>query len=438
MCLFRGYCSLNLCFLALTGPVLAAPVDYAKLRDGLVRLEYGETFTIQGKTKDVNIAAGKDSAPEPLSKFLVPTSLKLIYQVSGLTPIEKTGEIQENGTLFTVSVDKLPENAKVGFRFVFSGSLAPGFITTRMEQFLTDSRYTKIVDDFFQQAEGRGAPAVTQQLREFVNALAPLLSRDLPDVIKISDTETLAQNLTKKLADAEAVAPLLRLSRRYRNAKSFLKITEDISADALRKKVDEDIAGLQKKTPGDQIPIALSNYVQAHDELKKLLLDNVIQIAATFVVSADAGVKDFEKYAGVDMGAIYIPRVQELRAFFTVNIYFGAVEDTPAPAAAPDARRRPTSRAVLGNALRQRLSLSFGMSLRDLSGRDPQKTKVEGNNAFVAGLGFRLNKYFRIVAGDALLRNKADNRIGHAFFIGPSIDVSAIQNLRVLFGKVKP
>jgi hypothetical protein len=77
------------------------------------------------------------------------------------------------------------------------------------------------------------------------------------------------------------------------------------------------------------------------------------------------------------------------------------------------------------------------MSVKDLSGRSDAKSQLSSNNAFMLGLGWRLNKYFRFTAGDALIRDKASNKIGHALFIGPSIDVSAIQNLRTLLGKVK-
>ena len=147
-------------------------------------------------------------------------------------------------------------------------------------------------------------------------------------------------------------------------------------------------------------------------------------------------VSDLKKYAGFDVGALYAYRLSELRTFAMVHIYFGTVQlKTDAPPLKPGA----------GEWLRQRLSLAFGMALKDISGAS--NSKVSSQNAFVYGLGVRLNKYFRISAGGMLYRTTlpavggvtgaANGTLRHELFIGPSIDVTALSALQSIFAKAK-
>jgi hypothetical protein len=84
----------------------------------------------------------------------------------------------------------------------------------------------------------------------------------------------------------------------------------------------------------------------------------------------------------------------------------------------------------------QRFSLTIGVAVGDLSGQ--ANSQIKANNAFLAGFGFRLNKYVRLTAGDALFRNKVSDKINHAFFIGPSIDLTVLGTLKNVFGKASP
>jgi hypothetical protein len=95
--------------------------------------------------------------------------------------------------------------------------------------------------------------------------------------------------------------------------------------------------------------------------------------------------------------------------------------------------------------LRQRVSLGFGMALKDLSGAS--KSKISSQNAFAYGVGFRLNKYFRLSAGGLLYRttlpavngvtSPANGTLRQEFFVGPSIDVTALSALQSIFAKAK-
>lgn len=95
--------------------------------------------------------------------------------------------------------------------------------------------------------------------------------------------------------------------------------------------------------------------------------------------------------------------------------------------------------------MRQRVSLTFGIALKDISGSS--KSKIASENAFVYGLGFRLNKYFRLSAGGMMYRatlptvngssSPSNGTLRHEFFVGPSIDVTALPALQTIFAKSK-
>jgi len=415
---------------------LPAAVDYLKLKQNLVRLEYGEAFSITGKAADIRLPSPKEPAVQrPITEFMKLSGVELKYQISGLPPVSKTGVVQPDGA-FSAPVDRLPENAQVTFTFVFNGELTPAFVSQQLQELLTAQAFQDSVRSFFDAARGGVSDVARLKLREFATELAGIIRKQLPADVKVDDTKSLADLLAEKMADEQIAAHFANLGVRRDNAIHELNrrkpelVSEKTSPSELRGAVEKQVDSLTaaKQEP----PPSLTQFAETYDNLLKLFPQQV-RVASSFTSTAEnVGVKDFEKYAGVDIGTIYIPRVQELRAFFTVNIYLGAVEDTPAPPE-PGA----TGGAKFWSGLRQRLSLSVGMSLRDISGRSQERSQLLSNNAFLGAAGFRLNKYFRITAGDAIMRDKATNKLVHAFCLGPSIDVSAIQNLRILFGKVK-
>jgi hypothetical protein len=182
----------------------------------------------------------------------------------------------------------------------------------------------------------------------------------------------------------------------------------------------------------------LMHYQQATEGLNNGLQAVLLTGSTSLAVGSDQAtdvVCDLQKYAGFDVGALYAPRLNELRSFAMVHIYFGPVQlktgGTPSPGP--------------GEWLRQRTSLAFGMALKDISGAT--QSKISGENAFIYGLGFRLNKYFRLTAGGMLYRttlpavngstSPANGSLRQEFFIGPSIDVTAISALQSIFAKAK-
>ena len=148
-----------------------------------------------------------------------------------------------------------------------------------------------------------------------------------------------------------------------------------------------------------------------------------VQISLQSEVTASALVQDIQKYAGLDYAAIYSKNLNELRKFITVNIYFGPVSDTPT---------QYSSNKKL-NWIQERFSLTFGLSVGDLSSNE--NSDIEGDNAYIYGIGFRLNKYFRINAGNMLYRSKTSGGMEDDFSVGASIDLTAFDALKGLVSK---
>jgi hypothetical protein len=180
--------------------------------------------------------------------------------------------------------------------------------------------------------------------------------------------------------------------------------------------------------------MAAAQFKLNFQQLRGSLIKTVVaEYEISSELTALADIKDFEKYAGLDYGAVYIPRVEALRQFFTINIYLGAVEDKPTgmtEVVDENGNKKKSSRAEW---LRQRFSLTFGMSIGDISSQD--SSKIKGDNVFLYGIGFRLNKYFRLTTGAAVFRDARNDRLSHGLMLGPSVDLTAFRYIRGLFGK---
>ncbi|MGD0013831.1 MAG: hypothetical protein ABSD56_05335, partial [Bryobacteraceae bacterium] len=179
-----------------------------------------------------------------------------------------------------------------------------------------------------------------------------------------------------------------------------------------------------------QLVIQVTRFINNYENLQKELATAVVTELTVEVGTTAVDIsEDLQKYAGFDVGALYVPRLHELRSFATANIYFKPVSLHPM--------------AGVRNQFWERVSLTFGMALHDLSGRDAAKTKIKDQNAFAYGIGIRLNTYFRITTGGVVYRatlpavngvdSPLDNRLRHEFYIGPSIDITAIPVLKGIF-----
>jgi hypothetical protein len=147
-------------------------------------------------------------------------------------------------------------------------------------------------------------------------------------------------------------------------------------------------------------------------------------VPASCAMSSDSGIQltqssvtqDLTKYAGFDTGALHAPRINELRQFYLVHIYpWGPVE------------LNTGSKVPFA----QRWSLAVGASGADFS-VNPD-SRIRNGKAFAYGLGFRLNKYFRVTAGAMVYRDAVTNRLASALCFGPSIDITALPGLTSIF-----
>lgn len=128
---------------------------------------------------------------------------------------------------------------------------------------------------------------------------------------------------------------------------------------------------------------------------------------------------DLQKYAGFDAGAVYVPRLNELRDSLTAHIYlFGPVDLDP--------------NGVANVNWKNRLSIAIGATRGEISAN--ANSRIANNQAYLYGVGFRLNKYFRVSAGGLLYRDaKPGSGLLNELFIGPSIDLTALPGLKQIF-----
>ncbi len=417
----------SLCgFLLSAGTVCGAAVNFRDLPH--TRLPYGEAVTIAGTLSGLTVKveeAGQE-VDKILTDFMLVTKVALTYTVSGLAPVNVEGNL--NGDNWSVVTEKLPENAQVKFRFQFSGQLKEAFVKTVLNNLFTDPRFKLELDAFYALAAQRDAAVQVAGARNFLEKLAPVVESLLPAAFKAA-----AKNVTP----AALVYPLANLKTNLQDmaANNVPGITAGMPPAAAR-----DAVAAYERTLGRTTELTLADALAEKDSVKRgammsaaMFNENYTKLSdaltkavvVEFEVSSDltalAEVKDFEKYAGLDYGAVYLPRVDALRQFFTINVYFGAVEDRPLGVTGP------------AEWFRQRLSLTFGMSVGDLSSQ--ASSKIKGDNAFLYGLGFRLNKYFRITAGAAAFRDRRNDRLSHGFMVGPSIDLTAFRYIRTIFGK---
>jgi hypothetical protein len=325
-----------------------------------------------------------------------------------------------------------------------------------LDVLLANPTYQTAVSQFVAQATGRPSPIQVAAASTLAQTAADTVASILkakgltpknPDDLKNALSTALVAN----------IGPLFNLGDQIRFLKSLaLRIADvlnisatdvpTLSAEELYNKLkivtDADFAKITDQTLRDQAKEAIRRFLQTYEDVQGALDSLKTALftgTSSLVVGNDtqsADVSDLKKYAGFDVGALYSFRLNELRSFAMIHIYFGPIQlKTDVPA---NGKREW---------LRQRVSLAFGMALKDISGGDKNKSKVAAQNAFVYGLGFRVNKYFRLSTGGLLYRatlpaingvpSPVTNSLRHEFFVGPSIDVTALPALKTIFAKSK-
>jgi len=436
---------------------LVAPANQQK-----PKLPYGEPFTISGKLADVCVvgnAQRSDSTGgiscktngqkngESVSDTIAATTVGGKYVVSGVETPFTASKI--SGDSWSVTVGKLDENTPVSFQFTFSGKLNQKQTATLADQLLDSKDFVSALDQFLSASGAKGKTADQQAV--LASALGQTTAQKVLDLLGgLHVTAMNADDFRKALSSpspstfglfVNVPAELDSLRQLQGSDKASLGFADDMTPSAAYEAISDK---LKAKAIGTaSLQTQAQRFTSSYEALLKQLAINVAANLSVDVGStADDITEDLKKYAGFDIGALYIPRLHELREFATVNIYFGSVSLHPS---------NGTSNGIRSGSIcsffKERLSLTFGMAIKDISGGDTSKSKIKGENAFAYGMGFRLNRYFRITTGGVVYRTQLPavngvpspitNKLRHEFMIGPSIDVTAIPALKGIFAKAK-
>ena len=409
------------------------------------RFPYGEAVTITG-----NLSGTLSNNPI----FVQVEALLVKSRVSGLPDTQFDGSIE--GDVWRVTVGPFPENAVATLSFSFSGKITDQQAQTLIGKLQADADYQIAIAHLLQEAvplpdeanevyDVRRAAA----FETVAESAAEALRKNLPSGLKLAEgDEDLVAAFLSDLRSPQLLAALSRLDVRANELRAELFSAcgrENISPCPVKEEDTYPLGDLLElaadpRFASDKLVKRAKTVAKKRtlDPLVKLIAENfVAQLDVDLDLSRTVAVKDFEKFAGIDVAAIYLPSLDELRSFATLNIYFGPVEDTPAP--------------TMGNGrgwakfLQQRLSLTLGVSTGDISGRSDDdkfsnnktQARISGNHAFLYGFGFRLNKHFRLTFGGSMFRNSSANTIDHALFVGSSVDLTGFKFLRSLVGKNK-
>ena len=429
-------------------------VSYSDLKNHKVSLPYGQPFLVTGDTADVQLAGG------PLKNLLATQTVSGDYTDSdgtnGTIPVAAI-----TGTAWNATIGKLAADTSVTIDFQFTGLLDSSLQQTVVSEMFGDPAYRAAVSQFVKAAQGKASAAQMAAATLLAQAATEVLTSVLarkgltpknPADLKTSLSAVLTANMEPIFNLGEEFADLQNSAFHYADLVGLPP--KDFSALSVQqlynKLVDKAKPPDYSKLPAgfdaptrENVKAAVDTFVETYPNamfgLEASLRLAVFTGSSSLAVGNDQQsdvVSDLKKYAGFDVGALYAYRLSELRTFAMVHIYFGTVQlKTDAPPLKPGA----------GERLRQRLSLAFGMALKDISGAS--NSKVSSQNAFVYGIGVRLNKYFRISVGGMLYRTTlpavggvtgaANGTLRHELFIGPSIDVTALSALQSIFAKAK-
>ncbi len=412
-------------------PALAIDIAFNDLKTQAVHLPYGQPFTVSGTTGDIRIGNQK------LTDVITPETIGGKYTADGKdTPINPE---PVNGEAWKVTIGELKPDTSVTFTFQFSGKLTDAAAGDVVRAAIESPDFMAVFGVYLEQTKGKSASEYLAPASMFGDTVSRLVLGELGKRgLSPKSERDFARTLFSPVAiQFSALANLPTTFEHLRNPGDPEQRIPGLDATFSLGQVYDKLSHIQQSDlaaiPADRsqnVKNSIALFLKQYGVLTAGLKDAVVA-GLTVSAGTDAAdvVSDLQKYAGFDVGALYAPQLNELRSFFTANIYFKPVE------------LRTDDWSIW-----QRLSLTLGASIGDLSGRDTNKTRISGDNAFVYGLGFRLNKYFRLTVGGMLYRlklpsadaaNPADNSLKHAFFFGPSLDITALPGLTTIFAKAK-
>jgi len=428
-------------------------VAYADLKSHKVALPYGQPFTITGDTTEVQVGGNalKDvmQAQTVAGDYTTSDGNKGTIAPSSIT-----------GTSWQVAIGKLAADTSVTFNFQLTGTLLAGVQQTVIASMMADPAYKAATSQFISAAQSKDSVAALGAMTLLSQATVDILTSILNQKGLTPKTPADLKNSLGPVILAN-IEPIFNLTQQFPELRNpALHVAELVGTDVSAlsaQQLYEKLSGLSdadyqawksKSKQGDAVRNAVKEEVKRFKDAYRSVLaalntgmqSVMFQGSSSLVVGNDQQsdlVSDLKKYAGFDVGALYAYRISELRSFAMVHIYFGPIDSkTEAPL-------DPNVKHPHWEAIRQRVSLAFGIALKDLSGAS--QSKISGENAFVYGVGVRLNKYFRLSAGGMLYRttlpaangttSPANGALRQEIFVGPSIDVTALPALKSIFAK---
>ena len=396
-------------------------VKYSALVSG-GKLPYGKSVTITGTLDDLKCGS------EAVSKKLNVTGITASYLGESGTP--PTGTV--DGQNWTASLGQLPADTAINLQVKITGTIAPALRGVILDKLAASGDFARDIEVFFQMTRNEGTSGVeleTERLMQSLGGasgtLTKIVQSELPCVAAV-DVTTAATTAFRKNLDSFAnlnhadQQDLMAEGSAIRGVTPQTPPSEVYSLlKGLKTDADYQAAGVSGSSHITVARGAAGKYTADYETvMNNLGLTVVSESSVGVILDNPSSTADLNKYAGFDVGVNYVPRINELRQFDMVHVYpFGPVE--------------LGAGGLFTKDWKATYSLAAGVSIGDFSGNASSRIKWE--NAFVYGLGIRINKYFRVAVGGMVYRDAASNRLLNEGFIGPSIDVTALPGLKQIF-----
>lgn len=212
-----------------------------------------------------------------------------------------------------------------------------------------------------------------------------------------NEDKTLSMTLRKQSL-FQLIKTSFMSSLSYEQKQKFINLKQDISSLSAQKKLNKDNTTLQ--TLIDNKQQELNKTIQELN-LQPKLETRIISENTTSQYTDNALISDMKRYSGMDYMLLYIPSEQVVGQFFTISSYGGNIVD-------PDSFDK-----------NNRWSFSGGISTGNIS-------NTVNSSAYFVGVGYRLDKYFRMTAGPVFVHRINDPTFTWSFSIGLSASLDII------------
>jgi hypothetical protein len=401
-------------------------VNWTDIVNG-AKLPYGNNVVLKGQLGDLQ--CGSKSVSDVLDISAI--SVSYLGQTTQVSAATITGT--SSTSPWTALLSALPADTAVVLQAKITGKISDANKGEIASQLLVDAQFLALIKTFNQLTVGQPPTVFNQEAQWLLStisdkngSLTKILQNLLPSCAVTTDVTAAAViglrannevdllGLPTRLDETARILNRLQLDG-YDPKMSPRQLYSFVSS--LKAPYSSGGKPLSSEN-ADAVTAQIGAFKTSYDAVVAAFAGNVVAQLSQGVQLNDTATstQDLNKYAGFDVGALYAPRINELRQYDMVHIYpWGPVELS-------------TNGQV---PFLQRLSLAVGASIGDLSSNG--KSRVKGDKAFVYGVGFRFAKYFRISAGAMLYRDAVGNRLLNELYIGPSIDITALPALKTIF-----